>query len=198
MSSKMNGIMEMKAVIKKEEILSDESYLLKNITFELDGEKQTREIYDRGNGATILLYNKEKGTVILTNQFRLPSFINGNKTGMLTETCAGFLDGDEPEACVRRESEEETGYRVKEVKKVFEAYSSPGGLTELLHYFVAPYADEDKINEGGGLEEEQEHINILELPFKQALAMLNNGEIRDAKTIILLQYALINKLVAID
>ena len=187
--------MEMKAVIRKEEVLSDENYLLKKITFELNGEKQTREIYDRGNGATILLYNKQKGTVILTNQFRLPSFVNGNKTGMLTETCAGFLDGDEPEACVRREAEEETGYRLKEVKKVFEAYSSPGGLTELLYYFVAAYADDDKIKEGGGLAEEQEHINILELPFKRAIEMVNSGEIRDAKTIILLQYALINNLV---
>jgi GDP-mannose pyrophosphatase NudK len=187
--------MEMNAVIRKEEVLSDENYLLKKITFELNGEKQTREIYDRGNGATILLYNKQKSTVILTNQFRLPSFVNGNKTGMLTEACAGFLDGDEPEACVRREAEEETGYRLKEVKKVFEAYSSPGGLTELLYYFVAAYADHDKIKEGGGLEDEQEHIKILELPFQRAIEMVNNGEIRDAKTIILLQYALINRLV---
>jgi GDP-mannose pyrophosphatase NudK len=187
--------MEPKVAIKKEEILSETEYALKKITFELKGEKQTREIYDRGNGATILLYNKEKGTVILTRQFRLPSYVNGNKTGMLTETCAGFLDGDDPESCVRRESEEETGYRLKEVKKVFEAYSSPGGLTEILYYFVAPYADEDKINGGGGLQEEQEHIQILELPFSKAFEMVQNGEIRDAKTIILLQYAKINQLV---
>jgi nudix-type nucleoside diphosphatase (YffH/AdpP family) len=187
--------MEGKVNIKKEKILSEKNYLLKEVTFELEGEEQTREIYDRGNGATILLYNKEKGTVILTSQFRLPSYLNGNKTGMLTETCAGFLDGDDPETCVRRESEEETGYRLAEVKKVFEAYSSPGGLTEMLHFFVAPYSENQKVQEGGGLEEEQEHIKILELPFQRAIDMMNSGEIRDAKTIILLQFALINKLV---
>jgi nudix-type nucleoside diphosphatase (YffH/AdpP family) len=187
--------MEGKVNIKKEKVLSEKNYILKEVTFELEGEEQTREIYHRGNGATILLYNKEKRTVILTNQFRLPSYVNGNKTGMLTETCAGFLDGDDPEACVRRESEEETGYRLSEVKKVFEAYTSPGGLTEMLYFFVAPYSAEQKINEGGGLEEEQEHINILELPFQRAVEMMNNGQIKDAKTIILLQYAFINKLV---
>jgi len=180
--------------IKKEEILSDEKYTLKKITFELDGEKQVRQVYDRGNGATILLYNKRKKTIILTRQFRLPSYLNGNKTGMLIETCAGFLDGDDPESGIRRETEEETGYRLKEVKKVFEAYSSPGGLTEIIYFFIAPYDDDQKVNEGGGLEEEHENIQILEISLDNALAMLESGEIRDAKTIVLLLYAKANQL----
>jgi GDP-mannose pyrophosphatase NudK len=183
-----------KVEIKKEEILSDEKYTLKNITFELDGDKQVRQVYDRGNGATILLYNKGKKTVILTRQFRLPSYLNGNKTGMLIETCAGFLDGDDPESGIRRESEEETGYRLKEVKKVFEAYSSPGGLTEIIYYFIAPYDENQKVNDGGGLEEEHEKIQIMEVSFDEALAMVDRGEIRDAKTIILLLYAKANQL----
>jgi nudix-type nucleoside diphosphatase (YffH/AdpP family) len=180
--------------IKKEEILSDEKYTLKKVIFELDGEKQERQVYDRGNGATILLYNIAKRTIILTRQFRLPSYLNGNPGGMLIETCAGFLDGDDPESCVRRESEEETGYRLKEVKKVFEAYSSPGGLTEVLHYFVAPYSADQKVNEGGGLEEEQENIQTIEITFDSAMEMLDRGEIRDAKTIILLLYAKANRI----
>jgi GDP-mannose pyrophosphatase NudK len=183
-----------KVEIKKEEILSDDKYTLKKVIFDLEGETQERQVYDRGNGATILLYNKSKKTVILTRQFRLPSFLNGNRDGMLIETCAGFLDGDDPESCVRRESEEETGYRLKEVKKVFEAYSSPGGLTEIIHYFVAPYAKDQKVNEGGGLDEEQENIQTMEIAFDKALDMLDRGEIRDAKTIILLLYAKANRL----
>jgi GDP-mannose pyrophosphatase NudK len=188
--------MEGNVNIKKEKILSGKNFLLKEVTFELRGEEQTREIYDRGNAATILLYNKEKGTVILTKQFRLPSYLNGNKTGMLTETCAGLLDGDDPEACVRRESEEETGYRLEEVTKVFEAYTSPGALTEMVHFFVAPYSEKQKVTEGGGLHEEQEYINIMELPLQKAINLMNRGEIRDAKTIILLQYAILNRLVS--
>ena len=181
--------------IKKEEILSDDHYVLKKITYQIKDRDETREVYDRGNGATILLYNKEKKTVLLTRQFRLPSFLNGNPTGFLIEPCAGFLDGDDPEQCARRESEEETGFKPKEVKKVFEAYSSPGALTELLHYFIAPYSDEDKINEGGGLKEEQEDIEVLEIPFVKAFDMINTGEIKDAKAIILLQFAKINRLI---
>jgi nudix-type nucleoside diphosphatase (YffH/AdpP family) len=187
--------MEKEVVIRKEELLWDGKYPLKKITFELDGEKQSREIYQRGNAATLLLYNKEKKTVILTKQFRLASFVNGHHTGMLSETCAGMLDKDDPETCIRRESEEETGYRLKEIKKVFELYSSPGGLTEKVYYFVAPYTDADKVKKGGGLEEEHEHIDIQELPFTQAVDMMNKGEIVDAKTVVLLQYALIHQLI---
>jgi len=175
------------------EILSDNWYTLNKVTYSItkkDGnsETQSREAYDRGNGATILLYNKNLNTVILTRQFRLPTFINGNSTGMLIETCAGLLDDDNPEECVKRETEEETGYKITKVEKVFEAYMSPGSVTEILHFFIAEYAPEMKIADGGGLEEEGENIEVLELSFENALAMIDTGEIKDAKTIMLLQH----------
>ncbi len=130
---------------------------------------QSREAYDRGNGATILLYNKEERTILLTRQFRLPTFLNGNETGMLIEACAGLLDKDNPEDCIRRETEEETGYKVTEVKKIFEAYMSPGSVTEILYFFVAEYTRNMQVNDGGGIEHEQEDIEVLEIPFDQAL-----------------------------
>ncbi|MDQ0782034.1 GDP-mannose pyrophosphatase NudK [Chryseobacterium sp. W4I1] len=175
------------------EILSDNWYTLNKVTYSItkkDGnsETQSREAYDRGNGATILLYNKNLNTVILTRQFRLPTFINGNSTGMLIEACAGLLDDDNPEECVKRETEEETGYKITKVEKVFEAYMSPGSVTEILHFFIAEYAPEMKIADGGGLEEEGENIEVLELSFENALAMIDTGEIKDAKTIMLLQH----------
>lgn len=154
-----------------------------------------RESYNRGDGATILLYNKEKRTVILVKQFRISAFLNEDKTGFIIETCAGMLDKDDPKTCVIREVEEETGYRLKEVKKVMEAYSSPGALTEKLYYFVGEYSEGMKVSEGGGLESEKEDIEILEMPFKKALQKIETGEINDVKTIILLQYAQINNLV---
>lgn len=186
--------------ILKTEVLSDNWYTLRKVTFEYqkkDGvwETQSREAYDRGNGATILLYNKEGRTVILTRQFRMPTYVNGNETGMLIETCAGLLDLDNPEDCIRRETEEETGYKVKHVRKVFEAYMSPGSVTEMLYFFVAEYSKDMKISEGGGLEHDQENIEVLELPFDEALQMMANGQIRDGKTIMLLQYAKIHGLV---
>src|SRR5436305_7090075 len=148
--------------ILKTDILSDNWYVLKKITYEVfkNGErkKKTREAYDRGNGATILLYNKENKTVILTCQFRLPSYINGNESGMLIEACAGLLDKDNPEDCIKRETEEETGYKIKDVKKIFEAYMSPGSVTEILYFFVAEYAASMKVHEGGGVKDEQENI----------------------------------------
>lgn len=179
--------------ILQTEILSDNWYTLKKVTYEYlkkDGKWQTqnREAYDRGNGATILLYNKDTRTVILTRQFRLPTFINGNATGLLIEACAGLLDKDNPEDCIRRETEEETGYKISDVKKVFEAYMSPGSVTEILYFFIAEYAPSMKITEGGGLEQEQEDIEVLELPIDQAMQMIGTGEIKDAKTILLLQY----------
>ncbi len=181
------------------EILSNNWYVLKKITYEFlknsAWKKQTREAYDRGNGATILLYNKESKTVILTRQFRLPTFINGNESGMLIEACAGLLDKDNAEDCVKRETEEETGYKVKEVHKIFEAYMSPGSVTEILYFFVAEYAKSMKIHEGGGIEDEQENIEVIELKFDDAMQMISNGEIKDAKTIMLLQYAKLNQLV---
>jgi len=180
-------------------ILSDDWYTLNKISFEYrlkNGEwvKQSRESYDRGNGATILLYNKLKGTVILINQFRMPTYVNGNRTGMMVETCAGVLDGDDPLTCIIKETEEETGYQIKNVKKVFEMYMSPGAVTEILYFFVAEYDEKMKVSDGGGLEVEHEDIEVLEINFHKALGMVNSGEIKDAKTIILLQFAQINKL----
>ncbi|GAA5101183.1 GDP-mannose pyrophosphatase NudK [Chryseobacterium ginsengisoli] len=179
--------------IEKTEILSDNWYTLKKVTFNIqkkDGtvEQQSREAYDRGNGAVILLYNKNSETVILTRQFRLPTFINGNPSGMLIEACAGLLDNDNPEECIKRETEEETGYKISKVEKIFEAYMSPGSVTEILHFFIAEYSTEMKITDGGGLDEEGENIEVLELSFDKTLEMIDSGEINDAKTIMLLQY----------
>jgi GDP-mannose pyrophosphatase NudK len=183
--------------IIKSEILSDNWYVLRKVTFDLrhqNGKVKThsREAYDRGNGATILLYNKEKQTVVLTRQFRLPTFINGNKSGMLIEACAGLLDKDNAEDCIRRETEEETGYKIKDVRKIFEAYMSPGSVTEILYFFVAEYTKEMKENEGGGIDGED--IEVLEYKFDQALKMMETGEIKDGKTIMLLQYLQIHGL----
>ena len=179
--------------ILKTEILSDNWYILRKITYEYqkkDGslQTQTREAYDRGNGATILLYNKEQKTVILTRQFRLPTFINGNESGMLIEACAGLLDKDNAEECILRETEEETGYKITDVRKIFEAYMSPGSVTEILYFFIAEYHKSMKVSEGGGLGHEEENIEVLELDFQDAMNMVDSGEIKDGKTIMLLQY----------
>ncbi|HTL07601.1 MAG TPA: GDP-mannose pyrophosphatase NudK [Chitinophagaceae bacterium] len=185
--------------ILQTDILSNNWYTLRKITYQYkkrDGKlhTQTREAYDRGNGATILLYNKAAGTVILTRQFRLPSFVNGNPDGMLIEACAGLLDKDNPEDCIRRETEEETGYKITDTRKIFEAYMSPGSVTEILYFFVAAYTAAMKVSDGGGVPDEQENIEVLELPFTKALAMVEDGSIKDAKTIMLLQYAALHKL----
>ena len=192
--------MNEKVKIISTEILSSNWYTLKKLTYQIqktngDLQTQQREAYDRGNGATILLYNKEKRTVILTRQFRLPTFINGNKTGMLIEACAGLLDQDNPEDCIRRETEEETGYKVSDVRKIFEAYMSPGSVTELIYFFIAEYSPLMKVHDGGGMEHEQEDIEVLELPMEEAFGMISNGEIKDGKTIMLLQYAKLNNIV---
>ncbi|MCL4135149.1 UNVERIFIED_CONTAM: hypothetical protein GTU68_011626 [Idotea baltica] len=155
---------------------------------------QSREVYNRGDGAGILLYSKEKQTVILTKQFRMPTFMNGNKDGLLVEIAAGMLDLDNPIDCIIRETEEEVGYRVKDVKKVYEAYTSPGVMTEKMHFFIAEYTDAMKVSDGGGLESEHEDIEVLEIPFIEAVNMLKNGAIHDMRTIVLLQYAQINRL----
>ena len=182
------------------ELLSDNWYTLNKVTYTFLNEQEerethVREVYDRGNGATILLYNSANKTVILTRQFRLPTFLNGNTSGMLIETCAGLLDKDNPEDCIKKETEEETGYRVSQVRKVFESYMSPGSVTEVVHFFVAEYNGNMKVSDGGGLQEEQENIEVLELPFDQAYSMIASGEIKDGKTIMLLQYAKIHNLV---
>lgn len=156
----------------------------------------SRESYDRGNGTCILLYNAEKGTVILTKQFRMPAYQNDKTEGMSIEACAGAIDNNEtPEASIIREVEEEVGYKIKSAQQVLQAYSSPGALTEKMYLFIASYTDDMKVNEGGGLEHEHEEIEVLELPFSQVVQMVESGEIQDSKTIILIQYAQIQKLV---
>ena len=183
--------------IQREEILSDNWYTLKKITFDFQKvngtwKTQTREAYDRGNGATILLYNKGSNSVVLTRQFRLPTFINGNPDGLLIEACAGLLDQDQPDVAIKRETEEETGFRINKVKKIFEAYMSPGSVTEMLYFFVAEYVRSEKVSEGGGIDGED--IEVLEMPFQKALEMISSGEIKDGKTIMLLYYAKLEKL----
>ncbi|TLP80270.1 GDP-mannose pyrophosphatase NudK [Maribacter sp. ACAM166] len=182
------------------EILSDNWYTLNKYTFKYqkpDGswETQKREAYDRGNGAAILLYNSKKSSVVLTKQFRMPTYVNGNDDGMMIEVCAGLLDGDNPADCVRKETEEETGYKISNVKKVMQPYMSPGSVTEILYLFVGEYDESMKVSEGGGAENETENIEVLELDFNKAMDMVDTGDINDAKTIMLLQYAKINALV---
>lgn len=186
--------------IQKTELLSDNWYILNKVTYNYQKEDNTietqiREVYDRGNGAAILLYNSTQKTVILTRQFRLPSYLNGNASGMMVEVCAGLLDTDHPKQCIIRETEEETGYRISTVHKVMETYMSPGAITEILYLFVGEYNASMKVNDGGGLDAEQENIEVLEYTFDEAFAMIASGEIKDAKTIMLLQYAKINNLV---
>jgi nudix-type nucleoside diphosphatase (YffH/AdpP family) len=188
-----------KIKIQKTDLLSNNWYLLNKVTYDYQKddiiETQVREVYDRGNGAAILLYNSTQKTIILTRQFRLPTYLNGNKSGMMIEVCAGLLDKDHPEQCIIRETEEETGYRLPAVRKVFETYMSPGAVTEILYLFVGEYDASMKVNEGGGLDAEQENIEVLEYTFDEAFAMIQTGEIKDAKTVMLLQYAKINNLV---
>jgi nudix-type nucleoside diphosphatase (YffH/AdpP family) len=179
--------------VKSVRVLSDNHYTLKTTTFEWrrrDGKWQTqhRETYDRGNGATLLPYNLAQRSVVLVRQFRYPAYVNGCDDLMI-ETAAGLLDDESPEVRIRAEAEEETGYRLGEIRKVFEAFMSPGAVTEKLHFFVAEYEPSMRIGDGGGLESEGEDIEVLELPIDQALAMIADGRIQDAKTIMLLQYA---------
>ena len=183
----------------KKELLSDNWYSLTKVTFEYlreDGvwETQVREAYDRGNGAVILLYNIEKQTVVLTRQFRMPTYLNGNEDGMMIEACAGILEKGNAEETIKMEVEEETGYRIDQIQKVFESYMSPGSVTEILYFFIGAYEDAMKIGEGGGAEDETENIEVLEMTFNEALERVKKGEIRDAKTIMLLQWAKLNKL----
>ncbi|AQS92639.1 GDP-mannose pyrophosphatase [Polaribacter sp. BM10] len=180
-------------------VLSDNYYTLFKFKFDYqksDGSwvKPMREVYERGHGAGILLYNTKKKTVILIKQFRFPTFVHDNEDGFLVEIPAGLLDQDNPEQCIIRETEEEVGIRLKSVKKVYEGYSSPGVLTEKMHFFVAEYSDDMKVSEGGGIASENEDIEVLEIPFTAAIDMLNNGKIEDTRTIVLLQYAQIHNL----
>ncbi len=182
----------------EKKVLSDNWYTLYKVIFDYrrkDGTwvQQMRESYDRGNGAAILLYNNDKDTVVLIRQFRMPSFLNGNDTGMLIETCAGLLDDNDPDTCIIKEVFEETGYRIDKVEKVMQAYMSPGAVTEIVHLYLGEYTDQMKENIGGGLVDEHEEIEVLELPFSEALNMIITGEIIDAKTIILLQHLALRK-----
>jgi GDP-mannose pyrophosphatase NudK len=186
--------------VLEEKLLSDNWYILKKFTYQYTsrtGEVKTtsREAYDRGNGATILLYNQQKGTVILTRQFRLPTYVNGNSSGLLIEACAGLLDEEQPEAAITRETEEETGYVIEKLERVFEAYMSPGSVTEKLFFFIAYYSDDTSRGSGGGVEDEE--IEVLEIPFTKAMTMVAEGEIKDGKTIMLLQHLQIKLLVSI-
>ena len=184
--------MSAKVEIIKNKILSENWFVLRNFTYDLIGKdgqtlRHKREVYDRGDGATILLYNREKNSVVLINQFRIATYVNGNDSGMLIESCAGLLDDDSPEACIRKEAIEETGYAVGDVGKLFSLYMSPGGVTEIVHFFAAEYHESLRDNAGGGVDDED--IHVLEIPFPQALEMVKDGRIRDGKTVILLQHA---------
>lgn len=184
-------MMPTRVTIQREQVLADDWGILKKTAFAYqrrDGTwtEQTRETYDRGNGATILLYDAHRQTVLLTRQFRLPAYVNGH-TGWLIEACAGLLDTDNAEAAIRRETEEETGYRIAPPTHLFDAYMSPGSVTERLAFFAAMYDIAERVTDGGGVEDED--IEVIELPFAQALSMIDTGEILDGKTIMLLQYA---------
>jgi len=179
--------------VKNVRLLSDNHYTLKTTTFEWrrnDGIWQTqhRETYDRGNGATLLPYNRKQRSIVLVKQFRYPAYVNGCDD-LLIEAAAGLLDNASPEERIRAEAEEEIGYRLREVKKIFEAFMSPGSVTEKLHFFIAEYEPDMKIGSGGGNPDEGEDIEVLELSIDAALAMIADGRIADAKTIMLLQYA---------
>ncbi len=174
-------------------VLSDNWYVLRKITFDYqrrDGtwQRQSRETYDRGNGATILLYNPATGNVVLTRQFRMPVFVNGHD-GMLIETAAGLLDNASPDERIRAEAEEETGYRVRNLRKVFEAYMSPGSVTEKLYFYLGEYDASMRTGDGGGLAHEGEDLDVIEMPLREAIDAIGRGEICDGKTIMLLQYA---------
>jgi len=182
--------------ILEQRTLSDDWFVLRKTTFEMrrrDGSAQvvSRETYDRGNGAVLLLFDASRGSVILTRQFRFPAYVNGCADGMLVEACAGLLDGEDAEAAIRREVAEETGYAVRAPRKVFEAYMSPGSVTEKLHFFVAPVDARDRVHAGGGDAAEGEDIEVIEVPLAAALQMVARGEIEDGKTIMLLQHAAI-------
>jgi nudix-type nucleoside diphosphatase (YffH/AdpP family) len=182
--------------VKEVRLLSDKWYTLKTTTFEWrrrDGSWQTqqRETYDRGNAAVILPYNPRRRTVVLIKQFRYPAYVNGYDDLMI-EAAAGLLDDESPENRIRAEAEEETGYRLGDIRKIFEAFMSPGSVTEKLHFFVAEYEPDMKIGDGGGLQDEGEDIEVIEPTIDEALTMIVNGRIVDGKTIMLLQYAALN------
>ena len=190
-----------RAVIRNQTLLSDNWGRLTRYEIDYhrrDGriEAQTREVYDRGEGAVLLLYNSDHKTVVLTRQFRLPAFVIGEPSELI-EACAGLLDAQDPETAIRREAEEETGYRVGDVEKLWTVFMTPGSVTERLHFFIAPYEAEMKVSGGGGEEAEGEDIEVLEMPLATALEMVRTGEICDAKTIMLLQHVALSGLISL-
>jgi len=196
MSAETN--MEDRIRIRSVEVLSDDWAVLKKTTFDYrrnDGvwETQVRQTYDRGHGAVILPYDKRRGTVLLVRQFRYPAYATGHKDPLI-EACAGLLDADDPETCIRRETEEELGYRLSDVRRLYAPYMSPGSVTERLWFFVAEYSPADRISDGGGHADEGEDIDVLEITLAEALALVANGGIIDAKTIMLLQHLALEKL----
>ena len=185
--------------ITENTLLSDNWFFLRKYTFDIEFpnreiETHKREVYDRGDGATILLYNKTQSTVILTRQFRIATYVSGHSSGMMIEACAGMLDENNPEDCIKKETKEETGYHISKIEKIYEAYTTPGANTEIIHFFIGAYTKDMKLSEGGGLQEEQEYIEVLELDFDEAYDMIASGEIKDAKTIMLLQYIKLNNI----
>jgi GDP-mannose pyrophosphatase NudK len=186
-------------ISSSEELSQKTHYKFKRVHFQLElengqWESQSREVLDRGNGVTILLYNPIKKSVILTRQFRIPTYLNGNSTGLMIEACAGVIENESPELSIIRETEEETGYKVAKPQKIFEAYMSPAAVTEIIYFYVAEYTDSTKISKGGGLDEECEHIEVLEMKMIEAIRLMEIGEIKDAKTMMLLQYAQLKNL----
>lgn len=184
--------------IRSVEVLCDDWAVLKKTTFDYrrnDGvwETQIRQTYDRGHGAVILPYDRTRGTVLLVKQFRYPAYVTGHEEPLI-EACAGLLDADDPETCIRRETEEELGYRLTEVRRLYAPYMSPGSVTERLWFFVAEYSPADRISDGGGHADEGEDIDVLEMALDDALALVAGGGIIDAKTIMLLQHLALEKL----
>ncbi|MBF4575567.1 NUDIX domain-containing protein [Frondihabitans sp. VKM Ac-2883] len=187
-------------VVRDVEVTSDGWHVLRRTTFDIrgqDGERSTqqRETYDRGNGATILLYDPARQTILLTRQFRFPAYVNDHPDGMLLETAAGLLDDDDPETAIRREASEELGVEVGELTHVFDAYMSPGSVTERVHFYAATYSPGDRTSAGGGVADEGEDIEIVELAFDDALEMIADGRILDGKTIMLLQWAALQNVI---
>lgn len=186
--------------ILKTEVFPNTKYKLERIEARYTGQNGQvvnvkSEVYHRPTGSTILLYDEERKTVLLTKQVRMPTVRNGNPGGELVEACAGIMDkGELPEQAIVREVEEETGYRISEIKKIYEAYGSPGGITEIIHYFLGKYSPDMKVNEGGGTDK-GEDVRLIEWTFDEARQKLNSGEVRDTKTIVLLQYALLNGII---
>ena len=193
----MEAALDDRIRIRSVEVLSDDWAVLKKTTFDYrrrDGawETQVRQTYERGDGAVILPYDRERGTVLLVKQFRFPAYVTGHKEPLI-EACAGLLDADDPETCIRREAEEELGYRMRDVRRLYACYMSPGSVTERLWFFVADYRPEDRISDGGGHPHEGEDIEVIEMTLDTALELIAKGEIVDAKTIILAQHLALSR-----